>query len=159
MMGGKAPEYAPNADVTVVLLETDEVLRSVIARGLLLREFQVIQAETVEDVMRIWRRNAKQILVADVISLEERAVDIIQAIKAVDPETKVLLLSGHDQKTIASLHKGLMVGNELLEKPFTADLLAAVIQRLAVTRGFVKQNKMLSCSREQKGNERDERGC
>src|ERR1700694_39581 len=123
--------------MTVLLIERDEAVRSVVARALAFRNLHVIQAATAADAMTICGRNRMHILVVDVGSLEENALDTIQAIKAGQPEAKVLLLSEYDRGTVSKQCVGLTVDNELLQKPFSLDLLAAVIQRLTTTKSSI----------------------
>ena len=127
--------------MTVLLIERDEAVRSVVARALAFRNLHVIQAATAADAMTICWRNRIHILVLDVGSLEEEALDTIRAIKAGQPEAKVLLLTEYDRWTVSKQYVGLTADNALLQKPCSLDLLAAVIQRLTATKSSIQQDQ------------------
>jgi len=141
MMVGQALESTLEPGLTVLLLERDEAVRSVVALGLALRKFQVLQAATARDAKTTCLQNPFHLLLADVNSLDEEALETVRAIKAGQPETAVLLLSVFDKWTVASQYVGLLVGNEFLQKPFSLDLLITVMQKLPLTRGSVRQDQ------------------
>src|ERR1700694_4797569 len=107
--------------MTVLLLDRDEAVRTVVARALAFRGLRVIQAATAADAMTICWRNRIHILVLDVGSLEEEHLNTIRAIKAGQPEAKVLLLTEYDRWTVSKQYVGLTADNALLQKPCSLD--------------------------------------
>jgi len=117
--------------LTVVLLDNDEEIRTVMALGLEHHHFRVLQARTPAEAAHFRRNHSTGLLVADVGVLQPQAVEALRPIEALQPKIKVLLISGHDRATVEDRHEGLLTGREFLQKPFSPLLLATVLQQMA----------------------------
>jgi CheY-like chemotaxis protein len=121
---------------SVLLLEIDDLVRSMVRKGLELNNFEVFAAGARVEAEAIARWLIVDLLLLDIRSLGEQAMAGIQAIKTSQPEAKVLLLSEDERWTVAS-HPGRMLGNGFLQKPFTVQLLLAAIEQIGVLGGSV----------------------
>jgi DNA-binding response OmpR family regulator len=119
------------AALTVVLLDNDEEIRTVIALGLQRHHFCVLQAGTPDEVVQFRRNHPIQLLVADVGVLQPHAAKALGPIEELQPKINVLLISGYDRATLERRYEGLLAGREFLQKPFSPLLLATVLQQMA----------------------------
>jgi DNA-binding NtrC family response regulator len=117
--------------LTVVLLDNDEEIQTVMALGLKRHHLRVLSARTPAEAAQFCRNHPAELLVADVGVLQPRVVETLQGIEALQPKVKVLLISGYDQATVAERHQGLLAGREFLQKPFSPLLLATVLKQMA----------------------------
>jgi DNA-binding NtrC family response regulator len=116
---------------TVVLLDNDEEIRTVMALGLEHHHFRVLQARTPAEAAHFRRHHPTELLVADVGVLQPQTVEALRPIEVLPPKIKVLLISGHDRATVEDCYEGLLTGREFLQKPFSSLLLATVLQQMA----------------------------
>ena len=123
-----------NETQTVLLLDNDQEVRSVVALGLERHNFRVIQAGTVDEAMRFCRSYSIEFLVADVSSLQPQSLATLRSLQAARPQARVLLVSGYDRFTVARWHEGLLTGCEFLQKPFSFAVLAQVISQMSMVR-------------------------
>lgn len=121
----------PKAARTILLVEDEDVVRS-LARRILERDgYQVIEARTGDEAIDASARfgGSIQLILSDVVMPEMSGKEVAERIAFGRPETKILYMSGFTAHVIAR-HGVLEPGIELIEKPFTADALTARVRQV-----------------------------
>jgi PAS domain S-box-containing protein len=116
---------------TILLVEDDEVVRSVVARVLRRSGFTVIQANNGRDAIALYKVDgfAIDLVITDVVMPQMGGTELAAAIKSINPHARILFTSGYteDKVTRDTL---LYPGAAFLEKPFTPAAVAAKAREL-----------------------------
>ncbi len=133
---GMAPEYAPNVlsagMETVLLVEDEPAIREVASRLLRERGYHVIVAANGDEALQLAKAHAKDkihILIIDVVMPRLSGKMVAEQIKALQPDMKVLFISGYADDTVIQTGKG-EVRLAFLQKPFSPALLAHKIREM-----------------------------
>jgi two-component system, cell cycle sensor histidine kinase and response regulator CckA len=128
--------FAERGTETVLLVEDEIGVRSLVRDVLGQHGYTVLEAEDVDDALRFCREHGGEIhlLLTDVVmpimsgrELAERAADI-------RPELKVLYMSGYTDNVV--IHHGVKAHEtQFLQKPFTPRLLARKVREVLDRRG------------------------
>jgi CheY-like chemotaxis protein len=116
---------------TVLVVEDDPQVRHVTVKALRTAGFQVLVAAGGEEALALVRAHQGPIglVVSDVVMPGLSGRETADALRAHQPDLKVLFVSGYTQDAIA--HHGVLAsGVELLEKPFTPANLVARVRAL-----------------------------
>jgi two-component system cell cycle sensor histidine kinase/response regulator CckA len=128
-----AVRSAPSAigGETVLLVEDEDAMRSVIARTLTRAGYQVIEAADGEEALRVAERGCGgfDVLLTDVIMPGVSGHRLGQRLRARCPDLPVLYMSGHPYQEIAR-HGVLEPGMHLIEKPFRPDVLLQALRNV-----------------------------
>jgi DNA-binding NtrC family response regulator len=113
---------------TVLLLEDEEMIRSIVALGLE-RQFRVLEAGDVWAAIALSKSYRIDVLVADAQAVcLHPDVDFLGEFQAHSPNVKVLLTSGHDRLQVSRSYNGLTAGSQFLQKPFSLGLLGQTVE-------------------------------
>ena len=122
----------PKGSETVLLVEDEPAVRSLAAMILGRIGYRVLTAEDGASALNLWKEHGSEVdvLLTDVIMPQMSGVELAQKIRALNPGLRVLFMSGYTDDTIA---KHGLRPNEIpmLEKPFTAESLAAKLRTRA----------------------------
>jgi PAS domain S-box-containing protein len=111
---------------TILLVEDDPGVRRFARRVLKQAGYQVLEAHSGTDAIRLAKTEAVQLLLTDVVMPEMSGPEVASALTLLNPGIRVLFMSGHTDKGIVR-HGVLEPDVRLLAKPFAADgLLRAV---------------------------------
>jgi len=116
---------------TVLIAEDDPVVRRAVVRLLNKHGYRVIEASNGEEALRAAEREdgAIQVLLTDVIMPRMGARELIDEIKKIRPDIKVLLMSGYaDDKQLRQTAGAQQI--PFLEKPFTELMLVHKLRLL-----------------------------
>jgi PAS domain S-box-containing protein len=134
---GIAPEpdrsqVPPPGTETVLLVEDEPAVREVAARLLRERGYHVLVAANGDEALQLARSHAKDqihLLVTDVVMPRLSGKMVADQIKALQPDIKVLFISGYTDDTI--IHHGAADKSlAFLQKPFSPALLAHKIREV-----------------------------
>ncbi|HXT19474.1 MAG TPA: ATP-binding protein [Thermoanaerobaculia bacterium] len=115
---------------SVLVAEDEEVVRGLVVRLLQLRGYHVLEADHGEaalDAAEI--AGDLHLLITDVVMPDMNGRDLADRLLRRRPGLKVLFISGYTDDSIVS-HGVLDPGVELLEKPFTAEVLARRVREI-----------------------------
>jgi two-component system cell cycle sensor histidine kinase/response regulator CckA len=126
-------EARPRADLTgqgtILLVEDEEGLRSLNARGLRSRGYSVIEASNgVEALEALEERNgAVDLVVSDVVMPEMDGPTLLKAMRGRNPDLKIIFVSGYAED---AFEKSLPENQQFafLPKPFTLSQLVAAVK-------------------------------
>src|SRR5438477_1388913 len=130
---GASAEAKPRADLTgqgtILLVEDEEGLRSLNARGLRSRGYSVIEASNgLEALEALDEENgAVDLVVSDVVMPEMDGPSLLKAMRGRNPELKIIFVSGYAED---AFEKSLPENQQFafLPKPFTLSQLVAAVK-------------------------------
>lgn len=133
MSEGEGKESA----LTLLLVDDDEVLRERLGRALRERGFEVTTAESGDAAIAAARRDAPEFAVVDLRMPGISGIDVLDALRAIDPATRVLMLTGYGSiaTAVEATRRG-AVG--YLSKPADADEVVAALTGRAASDGPVE---------------------
>ncbi|HEV8240835.1 MAG TPA: ATP-binding protein [Thermoanaerobaculia bacterium] len=126
---------APSRDAleggeAVLVAEDEEVVRGLVVRLLELRGYRVVEADRGETALAAAAATSDlELLITDVVMPDMSGRELADRLRRLRPGLKVLFVSGYTDESIAN-HGVLDPGVELLEKPFTADVLARRVRAI-----------------------------
>jgi two-component system cell cycle sensor histidine kinase/response regulator CckA len=127
-----------NEAETILLVEDDEAVRSVVARVLRRSGFTVLQAGNGKDAIELYKVDGFRIdlVITDIIMPQMGGAELANEIRLINPDAKILFTSGYTEDKVT--RDTLLCPNaEFLEKPFTPASVAAkareVLDRISVT--------------------------
>jgi two-component system cell cycle sensor histidine kinase/response regulator CckA len=132
-----AAEAKPRTDLTgqgtILLVEDEEGLRALNARGLRSRGYTVVEAENGVEAMEVLEQQsgAIDLVVSDVVMPEMDGPTLLKAMREKNPDIKFIFVSGYAED---AFEKSLPEGQQFdfLPKPFTlSQLVAAVKETMA----------------------------
>ena len=126
-----APAAADGGDETVLLVEDEEAVRQLACRALQAQGYNVLEAGDGMAALTVCQRHLRSIdlVVTDVVMPELSGVDLVERLRTVRPQLKVLYMSGYTDSAV--LRQGVAVSEaNYLQKPFTPDLLTRKVRDL-----------------------------
>jgi two-component system cell cycle sensor histidine kinase/response regulator CckA len=128
-----AAKPAPTSDLTghgtILLVEDEEGLRALNARGLASRGYTVLQAGNGVEAMEVFAENGGKVdlVVSDVVMPEMDGPTLLKELRQKNPELKIVFVSGYAEEAFEkSLPKGQQFN--FLAKPFTLKQLIAQVK-------------------------------
>ncbi|MFV0423140.1 response regulator [Oleidesulfovibrio sp.] len=125
-------EYSPSPQVqnAPLLLLVDDEAGILATLGPLIADmgYRVLTASSGQQALDLFSQNAPALIVSDIRMPGLDGMQLLQAIKAQQPETEVLMLTGHGDMSLAveSLRSG---AGDFLTKPVNADVLEFALAR------------------------------
>lgn len=114
----------------ILIVDDDQFVLNLIMQSFPNEEYQVFQANTVEEALKLYTQEAIDLVITDIIMPYEDGIALIDAIKKVDQNIPVIAISGGDLKQDNAdqyIDFALYFADETLKKPFSkSDLLNAV---------------------------------
>ena len=145
------PEKFRNGSETVLLVEDDQPVRSLIKQVLNSQGYKVLEAVNGNEALRICRSypNKIQLLIADMVMPEISGSQVVEEFIQTRPHSKILVISGYIREK--SLTKILSQPSCLfLPKPFTSETLLGSIDCLMSEQSGLPNFEQLGESRELK---------
>jgi PAS domain S-box-containing protein len=127
-------ERAVGGTETVLVVEDDEMLRSLIREILGSAGYQVLLAETPDAGMALLseRSGGVDLLLTDVVLPGMSGRELVERVGALHPEMKVLFMSGYTDEAVAR-HGVLEPGLAFLQKPFSRDAIIRKVRQVLDT--------------------------
>jgi CheY-like chemotaxis protein len=121
----------PDRPQTILVVEVDNAIRRLTVSILKAHGYQTLEAANGPQAKMLVERHQEPIhlILTDVILPGIAGPELAEQLKARMPAAKVLYVSGYPEAAIANY--GVVPGDvELIQKPYTADLLAARIREI-----------------------------
>ena len=130
------------SDARVLLVDDEEDMRRSTAQALGLFGLEVDTFSSAEDVLELIGYSFSGVVISDIRMPGMDGMTLLQRIREVDAEIPVILVTGHGdvQLAVKSMREGVY---DFLEKPFTAQHLAAIARRALDRRSLVLENRRL----------------
>ncbi len=138
--GAPRPSEAPGTAVLgvasdgsekLLLVEDDETVRALLAEGLRLNGYVVLEARSGEEALRICGMHAGEIdlLITDVVMPQMSGRDLSRKVREIRDDLKTLFMSGYTESAIHE-HGLLDAGTAFIQKPFTPAALSRKIRHV-----------------------------
>jgi len=130
------------SDARVLLVDDEEDMRRSTAQALGLFGLDVDTFSSAEDVLELIGYSFSGVVISDIRMPGMDGMTLLQRIREVDAEIPVILVTGHGdvQLAVKAMREGVY---DFLEKPFTAQHLAAIARRALDRRSLVLENRRL----------------
>lgn len=117
---------------TVLLLEQNDVLRSLLAEWLSIHGYTVLPTKNIREALAICDVHPEQIdvMVADVRAFRTHIPTIRQRIERRQPAARFVFISGYDYSTLCGKYGEFALDAEFLQKPFSLAHLTRTIAAL-----------------------------
>ncbi len=131
---------------TMLIVEDDEVLRGRLARAIAARGFDVAEAGTVEDARTCIDNDAPEFAVLDLRLAGGYGLDLIASLKAADPNTRIVVLTGYGSIATAvdAVRRG---ATHYLTKPVETDEILAAFDQDSATASTADALKPMTLDR------------
>ena len=120
----------PRGTETVLLVEDEEMVRTLVRQVLTWHGYRVLEARNGEEAIKIIERNEPiDLLLTDVIMPGMNAIELVKLVETKRPKLKVIYMSGYTDHAI--VRNGLLAGDvPFLQKPFAPDRLAHKVREV-----------------------------
>ncbi|MGE0448747.1 MAG: response regulator transcription factor [Vicinamibacterales bacterium] len=113
---------------TILIVEDDNAFRAVLVSAFEARGYDVIGVPDAEMAIRTARRESPEMAVVDLRLPDQSGLDVLRQLKAIDPTTAVVVLTGYG--SIATALEAVRLGAvHYLTKPTDADRILAAFER------------------------------
>ncbi len=121
---------APKATPTILLVEDDPMIRTLVAQTLETQDYNILLAEEGWEGIKVARNHKGTIdlLFTDVVMPGLGGAELAVATKEMYPEINVLFMSGYSRSQLAE--EGVPEDAAVLEKPFTPDKVIGMVRKL-----------------------------
>jgi two-component system C4-dicarboxylate transport response regulator DctD len=130
------------SETRVLLVDDEEEMRHSTAQALGLFGLDVDTFSSAENVLELIGYSFSGVVVSDIRMHGMDGMTLLQRIREVDAEIPVILVTGHGdvQLAVKAMREGVY---DFIEKPFTAQHLAAIARRAMDRRSLVLENRRL----------------
>ncbi|OBZ93885.1 Fis family transcriptional regulator [Pararhizobium polonicum] len=130
------------SDARVLLVDDEEEMRRSTAQALELFGLAVDTFSSAENILELIGYSFSGVVISDIRMPGMDGMTLLQRIREVDAEIPVILVTGHGdvQLAVKAMREGVY---DFLEKPFTAQHLAAIARRALDRRSLVLENRRL----------------
>lgn len=87
-----------SSPATILVVDDDKIVRELCAEAL--RNYRVVQAATSEEALRLYEREPFDLVLSDIIMPGGSGIDLLKKIKALDPNSTVIIMTGFVDKEI-----------------------------------------------------------
>lgn len=120
---------------TILLVDDEKELRSVVARMLKKAGYRVLEAAEGTAALKLFRKQRPHLVITDIFMPTKDGLELIREIRAIDSEVKIIAVSGGGRMDEllyleAAQHFGAVAA---LSKPFLRDALLGVVKRVLQT--------------------------
>ena len=123
----------------ILVVDDDETFRERLARALRDRQFEVMVAEGYDQAVACAQRQSPEFAVVDLRMPGKSGLELVKALKALDPQTRVVVLTGYG--SIATAVEAVRLGaSHYLTKPADADDIVSAFHRAPGTADDLPQD-------------------
>jgi two-component system cell cycle sensor histidine kinase/response regulator CckA len=126
-----APTVLPGGSETVLLVEDEEAVRTIVSKILKNKGYTVLEAHHGNEALRICEHydGPIQLMVTDVVMPQMSGRELAERLMLLRPEIRVLFMSGYPDNAL--VHHGVLgASTAFLQKPFTLNALEYKIREL-----------------------------
>jgi two-component system cell cycle sensor histidine kinase/response regulator CckA len=126
------PEPSPTGNATILLVEDESGLRSLISKILDKHGYRVLEAKDSEEALSICQDSLVHIdlVVTDFAMPRMTGVQLKKKVAALRPSMKFLLISGYAEEVLDNSPQHSLNGENFLEKPFLPEELARKVREI-----------------------------
>ena len=115
-------------DNTILLVDDEEGIRKVLGISLEDSGYHVIKAENGDRALALFAEHRPRIVLTDIKMPGMDGITLLQAIKAADPDTEVIMITGHGDMDLA-IQSLKLEATDFVTKPINDDVLSIALKR------------------------------
>ncbi len=125
--GGAAASASGRGSETILLVEDEDEVRTVLNQILLSKGYRVLQASSGEEALILSRlhRGAVHLLLTDVTMPEMKGPELAQRLRGERPQTRIVFMSGYNDEQLSDGGPGSPI---CLQKPFSPQVLGETLR-------------------------------
>ncbi len=126
-----APAVSPGGSETILLVEDEEAVRTIVSKILQNRGYTVLEAHHGNEALQICEHHEGPIhlMVTDVVMPQLSGRELAERLMLLRPEIRVLFMSGYPDNAL--VHHGVLgAGTAFLQKPFSLNALECKVREL-----------------------------
>src|ERR1700720_4260703 len=141
----KGSEWAHNEPVSyaIMIVEDEQLMRSIIVQLLRSEGYQTIEADTAEAALGIFESRKVDLAILDLnLGSGGRGLDLLGKIRDLDPEVMGIIVTAYAsiESAVEALRKG---AYDYITKPFANDHLKAVVRKALEYKAAFRENRFL----------------
>ncbi len=117
------------SQTTILLVDDEEDIRLVLSMALSDMGYRVLTAENGKEGLRLFRKEHPPIVMTDIKMPDIDGVDLLRMIKEDDPDTEVVMITGHGDMEVA-IQSFQREATDFITKPINVDNLEASLKRV-----------------------------
>ncbi|MFO7783758.1 MAG: ATP-binding response regulator [Thermodesulfobacteriota bacterium] len=117
------------SQTTILLVDDEEDIRLVLSVALSDMGYKVLTAENGKDGLSLFREERPPIVITDIKMPDIDGVDLLRMIKEEDPDTEVVMITGHGDMEVA-IQSFQCEASDFITKPINVDNLEMSLQRV-----------------------------
>jgi two-component system response regulator RegA len=128
-------------DKSLLILDDDEPFRSRLARAMVKKGFQVTEAKSVEEGLRIVSKTATNFAVIDLRLEDGNGLEVVKALHKIKKESRIVMLTGYGNlpTAVAAVKAGAI---DYIAKPVDADDVEAALLASPESKAKPPENPM-----------------
>jgi len=135
-----------NESPSLLITDDDTVFCDVLAKAMTKRGFSVTCAHTIEDALNLTESSTSEYAIVDLKLSSESGLVLVEKLKALDPGTRIVMLTGY--ASIATAVEAIKLGaTHYLAKPVDADEIMVAFERTVGESGIPISANPLSVGR------------
>ena len=115
-------------DNTILLVDDEEGIRKVLGISLEDSGYSVLKAENGEQALELFQKHRPQIVLTDIKMPGMDGISLLKAIKREDPDTEVIMITGHGDMDLA-IQSLKLEATDFVTKPINDDVLEIALKR------------------------------
>ena len=132
----------PNSKQTVLVVEDEELMRSILRQLLEDEGYDVLTADSAENALEIFPTRDVAVTLTDIKMSEMDGLELLDRIKAIDESALVIIMTAYSSvdSAIAALRKG---AYDYVTKPFVNEDLIQTVKNAIQTKELFAENRVL----------------
>ena len=117
--------------VRILVIEDDEMTRSLLSEALSSEGYDVSLAEDGEHGLRLFRQDPHDLVITDIVMPGQSGIEVVTEIKRKRPETRIIVITGVDESERAKLLQisTVMGADNTLQKPISRESLISMVEK------------------------------
>lgn len=126
----------------VLVVEDEEVMRSILRRLLEKEGFEVFTADSAESALRVFPENDIAVTLTDIRMAGLDGIELLDQIKSIDPDALVIIMTAFSSvdSAVAALRKG---AYDYITKPFVNEDLLQTVKNAIAQQALFRENRAL----------------
>ncbi|MEK7701970.1 MAG: response regulator, partial [candidate division NC10 bacterium] len=139
---GSVSEGPGDRDPKILVVDDEQELLDVMVEWISQAGYRVLSARSGREALKIFDQEHPELMITDLSMPKMSGLELIEAVRAISPETEILILTGQSSvaSAIDALHQGVF---DYLTKPLNFAELQWSMQRALERARLVEQNRML----------------
>ena len=124
----------------ILIVDDEEMICSLLAKRLAMEGFECITANNVQEAIQIFVRDRFGLIISDILMPQNTGIDLLKQVKAIDPGTLVIMITGYPE--IGMAVEAIRLGAyDFILKPVDLDLVVLSVKKAVEKRRLEEQIK------------------